>query len=428
MKLSKKKLIIGLSVIVVVTVFIIISLGRNGKSGITVEAETAGRQGIVETVTATGIVEPETKVKISADVAAKITHLAVKEGEWVEKGDLLVRLDQERFAAALEQSEANLRSVKANANLARENLLKAEKDYERTKVLVDQNLESRATYDLAYSTLQVEKARYQSTLELVDQAEASVKQARDNLSKTTIFAPMAGTISALNKEVGEIALGSQFQEDVIMIVSNLTAMEALVDVDENDIVNVSLGDSATIEIDALPEKVFHGVVREIASSAKISAAGTTEQKTEFEVKLTILDAVDELRPGMTASTDIVIETRDDALCVPLQCVTVRTPEQLKKRTPQKVKGSDALADSAAPQEYTPDRDGFVTVVFIVDGGKAKAVQVETGIQSDTHIEIVSGISEGDMVVTGSYRAISQTLSNMTPVEVKEKTGDKEQGN
>ncbi|UCF04064.1 MAG: efflux RND transporter periplasmic adaptor subunit, partial [bacterium] len=268
----------------------------------------------------------------------------------------------------------------------------------------------------AYSTVQIEKARYQSTQEIVEQARAEVKQTKDNLSKTTIFAPMAGTISTLNKEVGEIALGSQFQEDVIMIVSNLSVMEALVNVDENDIVKVSLNDSATVEIDALPDKVFHGVVREIASSASVSGLGTTEQKTEFEVKLTITDPVVELRPGMTASADIVVETRDSVLCVPMQCVTVRTPEQLGQGSNTTGNGSET--DSTSLQLYIPDKDGFVPLVFVVVDGAAKAVQIETGIQSDTHIEIVSGISAGDIIVTGSYRAISQTLNNNSPVLVK----------
>jgi HlyD family secretion protein len=414
--ISKRKAIIGLSVIAIIVVIIVIMVNKNGNHKTIVQTEVAGKQNIVEVVTATGKIEPRTRVKISADVAAKIIHLAIKEGEWVEKGDLLVRLDQERYVAAFEQSEANFRSAIANANLANENLLKAEKDFERTKTLVDQNLESRATYDQAYSNVQIEKARYQSAQEIIEQARASVKQAKDNLSKTIIYAPMAGTISTLNKEVGEIALGSQFQEDVIMIVSNLSVMEALVNVDENDIVKVSLSDSATIEIDAFPDKIFHGVVREIASSATISRTGSTEQKTEFEVKLTISDPVDELRPGMTASTDIIVETRDSTLCVPLQCITVRTSEQLNQGA--NPTGEKSGTDSASQQLYTPDKDGFVQLVFVVVDGAAKAVQVETGIQSDTHIEIISGISIGDIIVTGSYRAISQTLDIDSPVLVK----------
>lgn len=417
MTLSKRKLFIGLALIVVIIIVIVIMANRNGGQRTAVNTEVAARQHIVETVTATGRIEPRTKVKISADVAAKITYLGVKEGDWVEQGDLLVRLDQERYIASLEQSEASWRSVKANAELARESLIKAEKDFERIQTLIEQGHETQAAYDQVHSNVQIEKARYQSALELVDQARASVKQANDNLSKTTIYAPMAGTISALNKEVGEIALGSQFQEDVIMIVSDLSQMEALVRVDENDIVNVSLSDSATIEIDALPDEIFHGVVREIASSARISGSGTTEQKTEFEVKLAILDAADALRPGMTASSDIMIETRDSTLCVSIQCVTVRTLDQLKR--PASPPDDDgAAADSTSRQEYTADKDGFVSIVWVVDGGAAKAIQVETGIQSETHIEIIQGISEGDEVVTGSYRAISQTLRNDMHVEAE----------
>jgi HlyD family secretion protein len=418
-KLKKKKIIWISAIAVLIIIIVAAVVKKNGNQETAVQTEIASKQSIVETVTATGKIQPRTQVKISADVAAKITYLGVKEGDWVEKGDLLVRLDQERYIAALEQTEANLRSVKANARVAQETLLKTERDFQRIKELYEQKLESQAVYDQAYSNVQIQKAQYQSVQELVDQAQASVKQTKDNLSKTTIYAPMAGTISTLNKEVGEIALGSQFQEDVIMIVSNLSLMEALVDVDENDIIKVSLNDSATIEIDAFPDKTFHGLVREIASSANISGFATTDQKTEFEVKLTLMDPVDELRPGMTASADIVVETRDSTLCVPIQCVTVRTPEQLKGSSTE-TEGA-AKADSASQEQYTPDKDGFVPIVFVVEDGIAKANQVETGIQSETHIEIVAGISLGEEIVTGNYRAISQTLADSMPVVVQEET-------
>ena len=425
-KLGKKRIIFLAAVAVVIIVIVVVMANKNGTSKTSVQTILAEKQGIIETVTATGRIEPSTKVKISADVAAKITFLAVNEGDWVEKGDLLVRLDQERYIAALEQSEASLRSIQAGAELARETVVKAEKDLERTETLVKRNLESEAVYDQMFSTVKIEKARYQSVLEQVEQAQAAVKQARDNYSKTTIYAPMAGTISVLNKEVGEIALGSQFQEDVIMIVSNLGEMEALVNVDENDIVNVSLGDSASIEIDALPDKIFKGIVSEIATRARISGMGSTDQKTEFEVKLAILDTVEQLRPGMTASSDIVIETRDSTLCVPIQCVTVRTPDQLKPKGDAKDKDSglgDAHADSISEPKFTPDKDGFVTIVFVIEDGIALAIQVETGIQSDTHIEVVTGLSAGDEIVSGSYRAISQDLGNNTPVLAKREEKD-----
>jgi HlyD family secretion protein len=414
---SKKKIIIGSIVILVIGVMIIlISTRNNGNQGITVETAKVERHKIVETVTATGRIQPKTKVKISADVAAKITGLNVKEGEWVEKGKFLVQLDRERFLAAMESAEANLKASESNATLAKENMFKAEKDYVRIKELFEQNLETQANLDQAYAADKAEKARYNSALQQVEQAKAALKQAKDDLSKTTIYAPMSGTISELNKEVGEIALGSQFQEDVIMIISELSGMETLVNVDENDVVSVSVGDSATIEVDALPDQVFHGVVSEIASSATITGSGTLDQKTEFEVKISITDPGTELRPGMTASSDIITETREDALGIPIQCVTVRTPEQLKKKEPEA--SGVAIADNSSEENYVPDKDGYVEVVFIVEDGIAKAKQVKTGIQSETHIEIIEGLSEGEEIVTGSYRAISQTLQNQSQVEVK----------
>ncbi len=411
MKLTKKKklLYIGLPLVVLIIIFVVISMSGNSEEAVSVTTAKVEKQRIVETVTATGRIQPKTQVKISADVAAKITKLEVKEGDWVEKDQFLVQLDRERYLAAVESAEANMRAVEANAHLVKENMLKAEKDYHRTKELYDQKLESQAGMDQMYAAYQVEKARYQSALENVAQAAAVLKQARDDLSKTTIYAPMTGTISELNKEVGEIALGSQFQEDVIMVISNLSGMEALVDVDENDIVSIQLGDSATIEVDALPDMVFHGTVTEMANSAKISASGTTDQKTEFEVKIAIDDPGSSLRPGMTASSDIVTEIRDSALAVPIQCVAVRTPEQLK--------GNPAESDSSAENTYTPDKDGFVQIVFVVNDNKVKAVQVESGIQSETHIEVVEGIDLGDEIVTGNYRAISQFLNNGTEVKI-----------
>jgi len=231
---------------------------------------------------------------------------------------------------------------------------------------------------------------------------------------------MSGTISKLNKEVGEIALGSQFQSDVILELANLNGMEALVDVDENDIVNVSLGDTATIEVDALPGTTFEGEVTEIANSAKVAGQGTSDQKTEFEVKIALKDPGAQLRPGMTASSDIVTDVRPDALGVPIQSVAVRTPEQIGAEKPGK--GADAAGGAAeegadTDARFTPDKDGFLKIVFVVDGDTVKARQVKTGIQSDSHIEVVDGLAVGETIVTGSYRAISKDLKDGSKVTV-----------
>ncbi len=421
--MSKKKIVLFSTIIVVVIAAVVImNVKKDSPDELEVQTSSANRGIIVQTVTASGRIQPETQVKISADVAAKITRLEVNEGDWVEKGQLLVELDRERFIAAVERSEANLRATESTAQLTKENMLKTKKDFERTKELFARNLESQAILDQNSAAFQVEKARYQSTLDQAAQARASLKQSRDDLSKTTIFAPMAGTISELNKEIGEIALGSQFQEDVIMVVSNLTSMESLVNVDENDIVSVSIGDTAKIEVDALPDEKFKGVVAEIANSAKVTGTGTADQKTEFEVKVSILDPGNKLRPGMTASCDIVTETKKNVLSIPIQCVAVRTPEQLQKKSSR---DGDAIADEIQEQKYTPDADGFVEVVFVVEDDIATAKQVKTGIQSDTNIEISDGISENSDVVTGSYRAISKDLKNGSKVVVNNDSKKKE---
>lgn len=414
-KNKKRLLFIGVPVLILIIVTAVISMNGKEDERISVKAAIVQKQKIIETVTATGRIQPKTQVKISADVAAKITRMDVKEGEWVERGTFLVQLDRERYLALVESAEANTRAVEANANLVQENMFRTEKDYLRVQELFDKKLESQAVLDQYDAAFKVEKARHQSALEQVKQALATQKQAQDDLSKTTIYAPMAGTISQLNKEVGEIALGSQFQEDVIMVISNLSGMEALVDVDENDIVSIQLGDSARIEVDALPDLVLAGRVTEMANSAKVSATGTTDQKTEFEVKITIKNAGSKLRPGMTSSADIITETRDDALVVPIQSVAVRTLKQLKSET--------AETDSVDGPKYEPDKDGFVQVVFVAQEDVVKAVQVGTGIQSDTHIEILNGLEEGDQIVTGNYRAISELLHNDAQVLIEEEESE-----
>ena len=417
----KKYVLLVVALLAVVVSGAAFMMQQREPEGIEVQTAKVERQEIVQTVTATGKIQPETRVKISADVSAKITRLPVKEGAWVEKGDFLLELDRERYVAAVERGEANLRARQANVKLCNENRLKAEKDHQRTRELFEKNLEPQSSLDAVYATRQVMAARYESALDEVEQSRATLKQAQDDLSKTRIYAPMSGTISELNKEVGEIALGSQFQEDVILVVSNLAGMEALVDVDENDIVSIALGQRARIEIDALPDRVFEGRVTEIASSAKTTAEGTSEHKTEFEVKIAITDPGGDLRPGMTATGDIVTAVRDSALGVPIQSVAVRTPKELEseaKKNGKPAKG-DAGTDgeSADAPKYNPDRDGFVEVVFVVEGGTTWARQVETGIQSDAHIEIKGGLAEGDEVVIGSYRAISKDLKNGSAVVV-----------
>ena len=406
----RKALLIGLPIVLVIVVAgLTLASRRGGVEGIEVEIEGVSRRQVVQTVTATGKIQPMIQVNISADVSAKITRLEVEEGDWIEQGTLLVELDRERYLAAVASAEANLSAAQANANLARENMIKAEKDFERTKELFERNLESQSVLDSIYAAAEVEKARYQSVLDQGEQAKAALRQTRDDLAKTTIYAPMSGTVSMLNKEVGEIALGSQFQEDVIMEISNLEGMEALVAIDENDIVAVSIGDEAEIEVDALPDVKLKGRVTEIANSARSSGQGTTDEKTAFEVKVAVIDPISELRPGMTASAEIVTKVCDDCLSVPIQSVAVRTIDQL---------GGDAESgEEGDDSRFTPDSEGFVEVVWVFADGRAQARQVKTGIQSETHIEVLDGLGDDDQIVIGNYRAISRDLTDGSVVTV-----------
>jgi len=415
--MKKKVLWIAGGVLVVVAAGAVI-LSNGDDDLLEVQTATVELETIVQTVTATGRIQPKTQVRISADVSAKIMALHVEEGQWVEEGQLLVELDRERYEAAVESAQANVRSAQANAKLVQQNMLKAEKDYDRARDVVARKLESQSVLDANSAAYQVEIARYESALDQVEQARASLKQAEDSLSKTTIYSPMTGTISDLNKEQGEIAIGSQFQEDVILVVADLTEMEAQVNVDENDIVNVEIGQEADIEVDALFGETLKGAVYEIANSANTDAQGTTNQKTEFEVKIAITSETSRLRPGMTASADITTKTKFDVVGVPIQSVAVRTIDQLTLE-------GEEIAD--AEKRFTADEDGFVEIVFCLVEHKVVARQVQTGIQSNDMIEILSGVEADETVVTGSYRAISTDLVNGSEVVVNnDKNGESDE--
>ncbi|NRA60630.1 MAG: efflux RND transporter periplasmic adaptor subunit [Psychrobium sp.] len=390
------------------------SKGENKEQGKKVEVTTVKKAEIIQKVNATGKIQPKTKINISADVSAKIIALHVNEGDWVEKGQLLVELDSEKYIAGVESLEASVLSSRANEKLAKANVAQAQRVLNRAKQLVAQKLEPQSRLDEAKSSFDVSEARLESASAQVAQSQGTLKRAQDDLSKTTMYAPLAGTISKLNKEVGEIAIGSQFQEDVIMIIANLNEMEALVAVDENDIIAIQLNQIAEIEVDALFGETITGIVSEIAVSSTAGSPGSSNQKTEFEVKIAITSNVSKLRPGMTTSANIITQTRDDAISIPIQSVTVRTIKQLTKNS--KFKASD----------YTADNDGFAEVVFVKEGDTVVARQVKTGIQSNDLIEITDGLKLDDVVVSGNYRAISRELNNGDKVRVsKDKVDSKE---
>ena len=407
--MKRKTILIAVGVLAIGGAAAALVLSGGEEELLEVQTAAVNLETIVQKVNATGRIQPKTQIRISADVSAKIIALHVEEGDFVQEGQLLVELDRERFEAAMESAEANVRSTESNARLNERNMLKAEKDLDRSRDLKERNLESQAVLDTDEAEYEVEVARYQSSLDLIASAKASLKQAADDLSKTTIYAPMTGTISELDKEQGEIAIGSAFQEDIILVVADLTEMEAQVNVDENDIVGVEIGQIASIKVDALFGETLTGTVYEISNTANTDESGGQSQKTEFEVKISIDSEIANLRPGMTASADVSTETKSEVVGVPIQSVAVRTIDQLT------LEGEEV---SDAEKRFTADDDGFVEIVFIMeDDGSVIARQVKTGIQSDDLIEIVSGVDADDEVVTGSYRAISTDLQNGAQVSV-----------
>ncbi|MBN1779827.1 efflux RND transporter periplasmic adaptor subunit [bacterium] len=401
MATSKKKKLIFFGIFLVVIVVIVIASLSRRKEGIKVQTSKVEQGTLISTVSGPAKIQPEVEVKISAKVSGQIIGLGVAEGDVVKKGDFLVQLDQEEYKAALEQSMSNTKFARAGYE-------KAYNEYERAKSLAADNLISTAELEIAKSTCEQSKST-------VEQAEAQERQARDYLSKTTIRAPMDGVVTQLDKKQGEMAMGSQFTLDVIMVVADLSRMQAEADVDENDVIHVELGDSAKIMVDAFPDTSFKGIVTEIAHSGTTTGMGTQEEVTNFLVKVAMVEKPKYLRPGMSATVDVITESLTDALKVPIQCVTMRKPEEKKSEAPEatEAKETEAEKDSTeTAQEKTGSEDKPpVKVVFRVKDGMAEQVEVTTGISSDTEWEIKSGLEEGWEVVSGPYRILSKQLKN-----------------
>jgi HlyD family secretion protein len=391
---------------------------------IPVTTEKAVRRTILQTVSATGKIQPEVEVKISPEVAGEIIELPVEDGMQVKKGDLLVKIKPDSYKALLEQQEAAISTAKATNLQQKATMMKTEHDLQRAEDLFNKKLISEQEYNAAQAAYDVAKNTYESSLHEIERAQASSSQARDQLSKTTIYSPMDGAITILNSKVGErlVATG-QFAGTEVMRVADLTHMQAIVDVNENDVVNVKLGDKASVKIDAYGDRKFKGVVQQIANTGKTTGAGTQEEVTNFEVKIRIDDHDVALRPGLSCTADIETNMVKDAVAVPMQSVTIRTgdsnlsPEEIEKRK-QKATAQDKGDNSAElvnerleKQAAKEEREKLAKVVFLKNGGKARMVKVTTGISDDTYSEIKDGIKPGDEVISGSYSAISRKLKD-----------------
>lgn len=422
--MSKKvKIIIGVVVVILAVLVGGKSMGLFGKKGEfkQVTTQKVELKEIIETVSATGKIQPEVEVKISSEVSGEILEMPFKEGEQVKKGDLLVRVNPDLIQSALSRSQASFQNVRANLEQAEATLKQAKADYDRNKGLFEKGVISRADWDRAIASFETATAGRSSAYYGVQSAAATVNEARDNLSRTTIYAPMNGTISLLSVELGERVVGTQQMTGTeILRVANLNNMEVEVDVNENDIVKVNIGDTTIVEVDAYLKKEFRGVVTEIANSA----AGTlaADQVTNFKVKVRIIEeSYSELtegkpetfspfRPGMTATVDVITNKREKAVSVPISAIVIKADTSSAKKVYGKSIESDNTS-SISEEKFE--------CVFVNEGGKAKLRVVKTGIQDDTNIEIISGLKEGDEIITGPYNMVSKTLKPGDAIENKD---------
>src|SRR5213083_3393247 len=420
----RKRYILFGTVGVVLLLIIISVIASKREKPIPVTTERAIRKTIMQTVSATGKVQPETEVKISPEVAGEIIELPVEDGKAVMKGDLLVKIKPDSYKALLEQQEAAISAAKATNLQQKATMFKAEHDFKRAEDLFNKKLISEQEFNAAQAAYDVAKNTFESSLHEIERAQAGSSQARDQLSKTTIYSPIDGTITILNSKLGErlVATG-QFAGTEVMRVADLGHMEARVDVNENDVVNVKLGDKAEVKIDAYGDRKFNGTVYQIGNTGKTTGAGTQEEVTNFEVKIRIEDHDVILKPALSCTAEIQTNEVKDVVAVPMQAVTIRTgdsdlsPEEIeknKKKLAQRDKGdnnADFVNQRAEKAAQKEERDKIAKVVFLKKSNKAQMVKVATGISDDTYTEIKNGIQPGDEVISGSYSAISRKLKD-----------------
>ncbi|HPX44415.1 MAG: efflux RND transporter periplasmic adaptor subunit [Bacteroidales bacterium] len=405
------KILVPLTIVLIVFALIGKKAGWFGKAAtVKVSVENAEKRTIIETITANGKIQPEKEVKITPDVSGEIVELTVREGDNVEKGQLLLRIKPDVYISQRDRSLAAISQARARLSQAEAQFIQAELSYKRNKQLYDEETISRSEFEQAEASYLVAKAEVDAARFSVTSAEAALKEANENLVKTSIYAPMSGTVSMLLVELGERVAGTGMMAGTDMLrIADLSRMEAQVEVNENDIPRVKLGDTATIEIDAYTDHKFKGIVTEIASSAKTTGV-SADQVTNFDVNILVLPDSYEalvtshnqnpLRPGMSATVDIRTEIREGIISVPIQSVTTRTDTTVVVRN---------LSD-----------EKIRTLVFITDGERALAKDVITGIQDNSYIEIISGVAEGDRVISAPFSAISKKLSDSTLVEIVKK--------
>src|SRR6266568_1899188 len=413
----RRYILIGIGALILLGIVGAVIVSKREKP-IPVTTEKAAKRTILQLVSATGKVQPETEVKISPEVAGEIIELPVTDGAQVNKGDLLVKVRPDSYKALLEQQEAAISAARATNLQQKATMMKTEQDLKRADDMYNKKTISIQEYNTAQAAYDVAKNTVESSLHEIERAQAGSSQARDQLSKTTIYSPIDGTVTLLNSKLGErVVATNQFAGTEMMRVAALSHMQAVVDVNENDVVNVKINDKTKITIDAYADRKFHGTVQQIANTGKTTGTGTQEEVTNFEVKIRIDDHDVKLRPGLSCTADIETNEVKNAVAVPMQSVTIRTgdsnlsPEEIEKRKQKAAtrdKGdnnAEFTNDRQEKQVQKEEREKLSKVVFVKQGGKAKIAKVTTGIADDSYMEIKNGVKAGDEVISGSYSAI-----------------------
>ena len=433
-KKNKKLFISGLIGLLIILI-IVGNIFRDDSEVINVETEKIGRQTIIQKVNASGKIQPESEVKISATSSAIIDSITVVEGEYVKKNQHLISLDRKQLQANVDQVTSAVRSASARVKQDKANRKRVERIYEQG-LASDQELEgAQAAYEISKSQL--------------DQSHASLTVSQDALDKARLVSPQNGIVTRISKEVGEMAMGGMFSLDVLMIIADLSRMEVIVDVNENDVVSISIGDTSEIEIDAYIDTVFYGVVSEIAHMAETSNFGSQEQVTNFKVKVRMLDVPPNIRPGMSATANIITEIRKNALAIPIQSLTIREygsenilfGEDNSKKWDEDEEGGEPDNNSkkkeleelvfiVADKQGGVQRDGEVSEIKNLKEKKFKRGSqfahirpVKVGISSETHYELLNGLEENDLIVIGNYKAVSKELKHN--MQVSTEKDDKE---
>ncbi|AIN71029.1 RND transporter [Flavobacterium psychrophilum FPG101] len=424
-----KYIVLGIAVTAIIGAIYLKKSGAIGDSnkGKEVEIATITQRTVTETVSGTGKIQPEIEVKISSEVSGEIIALPIKEGQTVKKGDLLVQVNPKLYTQGLNKSQAGLSNTKAGLSQTDAQFKEAKASYERSKKLYDKGIISRAEWDKSVATYESAQAAKQAAYYNVQSASATVNESKENLGKTAIYAPVDGTISKLGVELGERVLGTQQMAGTEMMrVADLNNMEVEVDVNENDIVKISIGDLAKVEVDAYLKKEFRGIVTSISNSA--STALTADQVTNFKVKVRIIkDSYQDLmsgkpasfspfRPGMTATVDIITTRKENVIAVPISAVVMRTDTSASRKV---LMVKDDNSDNSE-QEPEVKNEKRYECVFVKMGDKVKLRIVTTGIQDDSYIEVLSGLKKGETIITGPYTTVTKELNPDDAVYVKTK--------